>query len=202
MRVALIGAGGAAGSRLLRELVRREHEVLALARTPSKVELLPRVTLRQLDANDAAAVSQAVRGQDAVISATKFTQTDTRTLISGITAAAVKRYLVVGGAGSLETAPGVRELDDPRFPAAVRPEALAGCEFLDRLRASDLDWTFLSPSRFFEPGARTGQFRLGKDCLLLDTAGRSAISMEDYAIALVDELERPVHIRERFTVGY
>jgi putative NADH-flavin reductase len=112
-----------------------------------KVELLPRVTISQLDANDAAAVSQAVRGQDAVISATKFTQTDTRALISGITAAAMTRYLVVGGAGSLESTLGTREVDDPRFPAAVRPEALAGCEFLERLRASDLDWTFLWPDR-------------------------------------------------------
>src|SRR5713226_1151644 len=110
MKVALIGAGGAAGSRILRELVRREHEVLALARTPSKVEGLPGVTIRQLDANDPSAVTDAVRGHDAVISATRFTQTDVRALISAITEAAVQRYLVVGGAGSLETAPGRREM--------------------------------------------------------------------------------------------
>jgi NAD(P)-dependent dehydrogenase (short-subunit alcohol dehydrogenase family) len=121
---------------------------------------------------------------------------------SGRLGAAVQRYLVVGGAGSLETAPGRREMDDPRFPAAVRPEAQAGSEFLNRLRASDLDWTFLSPSRFFEPGVRTGKFRIGQDRLLVDAAGRSAVSMEDYAIAMVDELERPAHSRQRFTVGY
>jgi putative NADH-flavin reductase len=93
-------------------------------------------------------------------------------------------------------------MDDPRFPLAVKPEAEAGGRFLDQLRASELEWTFLSPSRLFAPGERTGKFRLGKDQLLVDHTGRSAISMEDYAIALVDELERPAHVCARFTVGY
>jgi putative NADH-flavin reductase len=202
MNVALIGAGGTAGRRVLAELVRRGHTVLALARTPSKVEACPQVTVRPLNASDIVAVREAVRGQEAVVSATRFTQTDTQNLIDGITASGVKRYLVVGGAGSLETASGGREMDDPRFPAAVRPEAEAGARFLAQLRTSKLDWTFLSPSRFFEPGARTGKFRIGADTLLVDESGRSAISMEDFAIALVDELERPAHVRQRFTVGY
>ena len=93
-------------------------------------------------------------------------------------------------------------MDDPRFPVAVKPEAEAGSRFLDQLRASELEWTFLSPARLFAPGERTAKFRLGKDQLLVDHAGRSAISMEDYAIALVDELERPAHVCARFTVGY
>ncbi|WP_434106056.1 NAD(P)-dependent oxidoreductase [Paraburkholderia caffeinilytica] len=202
MKVALIGAGGTAGSRILKELIRREHCVLALARTPSKVDACYGALVRQLNANDVLAVSEAVRGQDAVISATTFTQTNPRNLIDGITAADVMRYIVVGGAGSLETSPGLREMDDPRFPTSVTPEAEAGCRFLEQLRRSELDWSFLCPSRFFEPGERTGKFRLGKDNLLISETGRSAISMEDYAIALIDELERPKHVRQRFTVGY
>jgi putative NADH-flavin reductase len=202
MKIALIGAGGTAGSRILNELIRRGHDVLALVRTPSKVAASPQVAVRQLDASIPALVAQSVRGQDAVVSATKFIQTNTQNLIDGITTAGVKRFVVVGGAGSLETAPGVREMDDPRFPVAVKPEAEAGSRFLDQLRASELEWTFLSPSRYFAPGERTGQFRLGKDQLLVDHTGRSAISMEDYAIALVDELEKPANVRARFTVGY
>jgi uncharacterized protein len=115
----------------------------------------------------------------------------------------VKRFLVVGGAGSLETATGVNLVDTPEFPAAYKPESLAGREFLKLLRDEhQLDWTFLSPSAAFAPGGRTGNFRLGGDRLLVDAAGASAISMEDYAIAMVDELETPRHARQRFTVGY
>jgi len=110
---------------------------------------------------------------------------------------------VVGGAGSLEVAPGVALIDTPQFPAAYKAEASAGRDFLNVLRGEQaLDWTFLSPSALFEPGPRTGRFRLGTDSLLVDADGNSAISMEDYAIALVDELEQPNHSRQRFTVGY
>jgi putative NADH-flavin reductase len=114
----------------------------------------------------------------------------------------VKRYVVVGGAGSLEVAPGTRLIDLPDFPEAYRLEASKGAEFLDTLRQeTTLDWTFLSPSAEFVPGERTGKFRLGGDQLLSTEQG-SRISFEDYAIALVDEIERPAHSRQRFTVGY
>jgi putative NADH-flavin reductase len=115
----------------------------------------------------------------------------------------VKRYFVVGGAGSLEVAPGLRLIDTPEFPAIYKTEAAKGAEFLELLRttAGDLDWTFLSPAAMFVAGARTGKFRVGKDQLLANDKG-SSISFEDYAIAAVDELEKPAHIRERFTVGY
>jgi uncharacterized protein len=109
---------------------------------------------------------------------------------------------VVGGAGSLEVAPGVKLIDTPQFPAAYKAEAAKGGEFLDLLRKeNDLEWTFLSPSEMIGPGERTGKFRLGKDQLLTNDKG-SSISWEDYAIAAVDELEKPAHVRERFTVGY
>lgn len=112
------------------------------------------------------------------------------------------RYLIVGGAGSLEVAPGLRLIDAPNFPAEYRAEAAGGCVFLDLLRGeTELDWTFLSPSAMFVPGQRTGACRLGAD-QLLSTAQGSNISFEDFAIALIDELEKPAHSRKRFTVGY
>ena len=117
-------------------------------------------------------------------------------------ASGVPRYLVVGGAGSLEIAPGQRVVDLPDFPAAYKAEATKGAEFLDLLKQeTQLDWTFLSPSAEFVPGERTGKFRIGKDNLLSNEDG-SRISFEDYAIALVDEIEKPQHSRQRFTVGY
>ncbi|WP_281271595.1 NAD(P)-dependent oxidoreductase [Kushneria indalinina] len=116
--------------------------------------------------------------------------------------AGVTRYLVVGGAGSLEVAFEEKLIDQPDFPDAYQPEARAGGEFLDFLRGvEDLEWTFLSPSAEFVPGDRTGQFRLGQDQLLTHEGG-SSISFEDYAVAMVDELENPTHVRQRFTVGY
>ena len=142
-------------------------------------------------------------GHDAVLSALKFATSDAAALITAVKQAGVDRLLVVGGAGSLEVAPGRALLDTPDFPAAYRPEAEAGRRFLDTLRTErSLDWTFLSPAAEFVPGKRTGEFRLGGDQLLADANGRSWISMEDYAIAFVDELETPKHSRQRFTVGY
>ena len=124
-------------------------------------------------------------------------------MIGAVKWAGVKRLLVVGGAGSLEVAPGVQLVDTPDFPEAYKPEALAGRDFLNVLRDErELDWTFPSPSALFVPGERSGQFRLGTDGLLVGANGESKISMEDYPIALVDELENPRHSRQRFTVGY
>lgn len=203
MKVALIGATGNAGSRILKELSNRGHQVLALARHPETLAPLPGVTTRAVDANDVATLGAALRGHDAVISAVKFKEANCQGLIDAVRGAGVKRYLVVGGAGSLETAPGVREMDSPKFPPHVKPEAQAGADFLALLQQqSDLDWTFLSPSRFFIAGERTGKFRLGTNQLLVDPAGKSSISFEDYAVALVDELEQSKHVKARFTVGY
>jgi len=201
-RIALIGASGNAGSRILKELSDRGHEVTAIARKPEKIAALANVAAIKGDLFDRAGLAGLLKGHDAVISAVHFTQSDPELLIGAVKDAGVKRYLVVGGAGSLEVAPGQRLVDQPDFPEAYRAEASKGADFLDRLRAeTDLDWTFLSPSAAFVPGERTGTFRLGKDTLLTNEAG-SSISFEDYAIALVDELETPAHIRQRFTVGY
>lgn len=203
MNIALIGASGNAGTRILAELVRRGHSVTAIARHPEKIAATPGVTPAQGDVHDAEGLSRLLSGHDAVVSSVKFLASDPETLIQAVKASGVPRYLVVGGAGSLEIAPGLRLIDTPEFPAAYKDEAARGAAFLGLLRDEpDLDWTFLSPSALFVPGERTGAFRLGTDQLLVDAAGSSSISFEDYAIALVDELETPKHSRRRFTVGY
>lgn len=202
MKVALIGATGQVGSRLLAELTRRGHTVSAIARNPEKAPKGPLVVAKRGDVGDKAALAAILRGHDAVISSVRFLDTDPAALVDAVRSAGVKRYLVVGGAGSLEVAPGVPLISTPQFPAAYKAEAGAGAQFLDYLRGvQDLDWTFLSPSAMFVAGERTGKFRLGKDQLLTNEKG-SSISFEDFAIALVDEIEKPAHVRERFTVGY
>lgn len=200
--IALIGASGQAGSRILKELSDRGHSVTAIARSPEKIASLPNVTAKKGDVFDKAALAQLLSGHDAVISAVHFTASDPETLIEAIRASGVKRYLVVGGAGSLLIGTGERVVDLPDFPEAYKAEATKGAAFLELLRKEkELDWTFLSPSAEFVPGERTGKFRLGRDTLLSNEKG-SRISFEDYAIALVDEVEKPAHSRSRFTVGY
>ncbi|MGV1986935.1 NAD(P)-dependent oxidoreductase [Agrobacterium sp. 22-221-1] len=201
-KIALIGASGNAGSRILKELSDRGHQVTAIARNPEKIASLPNVVAKKGDVFDQAGLSELLKGHDAVISSVHFTASDPATLIEAVRASGVQRYLVVGGAGSLEIAPGQRVVDLPDFPAAYKAEATKGAEFLDILKQEkQLDWTFLSPSAEFVPGERTGKFRVGKDNLLSNDEG-SRISFEDYAIALVDEIEKPQHSRQRFTVGY
>jgi hypothetical protein len=132
-----------------------------------------------------------------------FRLSDPALLIDAVRRAGVGRYLVVGGAGSLEVAPGRLLIDTPEFPDFAREEAGAGKRFLDVLRTvDDLDWTMLSPSALFFAGERTGKFRLGTDALLTAADGKSWISYEDFAVALLDEIEAPKHVRQRFTVGY
>jgi putative NADH-flavin reductase len=203
MKVALIGATGNVGSRILTELLSRGHEVTGIARHPEKLQPHVRLVAQRGDINDEAGLAQLLARHDAVISSVKFQPVEPRILIEAVKRAGVKRLLVVGGAGSLEVAPNVQLVDTPDFPAAYKPEALAGRDFLNVLRDErEIDWTFLSPSALFVPGERTGKFRLGTDRLLVGANGESKISFEDYAIALVDELETPRHSRQRFTVGY
>jgi len=201
-KVALIGASGNVGSRILKELSDRGHQVTAIARNAAKIATLPGVTAVAGDAQDQTTLAGLLRGHDAVVSSVRFTGTDFAIITGALRDAGVTRYLVVGGAASLEVAPGQRLLDQPDFPEAYREEATHGAATLDVLRGlDDLEWTFLSPSAMFVPGERTGTFRLGKDALLTGETG-SSISYEDYAIAMVDEIEAPKHIRQRFTVGY
>lgn len=202
MKIALVGATGNAGAPILHELVRRGHDVTAIVRHPDKVAAQPKVTAQKGDVLDPAGLAALLKGHDAVISAVHFSASDPVKLIEAVKASGVKRYLVVGGAGSLEVAPGKKLIETPEFPALYKTEAAAGGVFLDLLRGEkELDWTFLSPSALFFDGPRIGTFRLGTDQLLANDKG-SSISFEDYAIALADEVETPKHSRKRFTVGY
>ncbi|GGF87791.1 3-beta hydroxysteroid dehydrogenase [Azorhizobium oxalatiphilum] len=203
MKIAVVGASGNAGASITAELSRRGHQVTAIARNPEKIAQLPGVTPVKGDAGDKAALAALIAGHDAVVSSIHFMQSDADVLIGAVKQAGVPRYLVVGGAGSLEVAPGVKLFDVPDFPAIYLDEAKAGGVFLDRLKAEpQLDWTFLSPSALFFHGPRTGTFRLGGNALLTAADGNSSISFEDYAIALANEIETPRHARARFTVGY
>jgi putative NADH-flavin reductase len=203
MKIALVGGTGNVGTRLISELTRRGHHVTAIARRAEKLEKQGAVTSVTGDVQNEGALAAVLAGHDAVIHSVKFLNTDASKIVAATKMAKVPRLLVVGGAGSLEVSPGLLLVNSPDFPAEYKPETLAGVEFLNVLRnEKELDWTFLSPSFFFAPGERTGKFRLGKDQLLVAADGQSRISTEDFAIALVNELEEPKHSRQRFTVGY
>lgn len=214
MKVALIGATGFVGAPLLVELLDRGHQVTVLARTPSKVAVRAGVTVVQADALDAQQVAAAVAGHDAVVSAYNPGWTEpkiydlflqgTQAMIAGVKRAEVKRLLVVGGAGSLFVAPGVQLVDTPPFPAEYKQGALAARDALNLMqKETTLDWTFLSPPIALAPGARTGQYRTGADHLLPGTGDAPAgISVQDLAVAIVDALERSLHIQKRFTVAH
>ncbi|RXG93908.1 MULTISPECIES: NAD(P)-dependent oxidoreductase [Bradyrhizobium] len=203
MKIAIAGASGRAGSEITKELSRRGHTVTAIARNPEKIAALPNVTPTKGDVLDQAGLARLWAGHDVAISSVHFLASDALKLIGAAKESKVGRYVVVGGAGSLEVAPGVKLVTTPGFPAQYKAEAEKGSDFLDLLRQEkDLNWTFISPSALFIEGERTGKFRLGTDQLLADANGKSWITFADYAIALADEIERPAHLRQRFTVGY
>ncbi|MBX3606546.1 MAG: NAD(P)-dependent oxidoreductase [Piscinibacter sp.] len=212
MNIALIGASGFIGSALLNEALQRGHQVTALVINPARLEDRPGLSVERIDVNDTAALAALLRGRDAVLSAfSGHAQSDVRgyyvagmrSIVAAAKQAAVPRLLVVGGAASLEVAPGRILLDTPEFPAQWHGTAAGARDALLMLRDEPtLDWTMLSPSAHLEPGPRTGRFRLGGDQLLVDADGKSHISVADYAVAMLDELERPAHSRRRFTVGY
>jgi putative NADH-flavin reductase len=202
-KIAIIGATGRAGSQLLEEALRRGHSVTAIARDTSKIGQRAGVVTRDVDALDASALQAAIAGHDVVISAAHFATLPANAVVGPVKKAGVKRLLVVGGAGSLLLPDGTRVIDSEGFPEAYKAEASAGAAFLGKLREEkDLDWTFLSPSAEFVEGERTGTLRLGQDDLLVSSEGRSWITFADYAIAMLDEVETPKHVRQRFTVGY
>lgn len=212
MKLALFGASGTIGQRILREALRRGHTVTAIMRDPSRLtDQHPHLTAVVGDVLDPARVAAAVAGHEAVLSAygptggagAETIAAAARALITGLNAAGVTRLVVVGGAGSLEVAPGRKLIDTPQFQEA-KPVARAHAEALAiyRTAGADLAWSYLSPAALVEPGERTGAFRLGGDQLLTDAEGQSRISAEDYAVAFLDEVEHPRHVRQRFTVAY
>ena len=211
MKIALFGASGMIGQRIAREALARGHAVRAIVRNPERIAISDeQLTSVAGTALDAASVAGHVAGVDAVINATgpgytgdPHTLVDVaHALIDGLEQAGVARLVVVGGAGSLEIAPGVQLVDTPDFPAAWKDGALAHRDALAVYRTANLDWTYISPAALIEPGARLGTYRAGTDTLLTDAQGQSRISAEDYAIAVLDEIERPQFTRRRMTVAY
>ena len=210
MKIAVAAASGTIGKALLQEAIRRKHEVTALVRNPEKLgELRDQVRIVQTDLLDPASIAEAVQGSEAVISAygPKFGEEEelleaARSILEGTRRGGVRRLLIVGGAGSLITDSGEALMDTPEFPAEIRTLAKAHADAYGIYKESDLDWTYLSPAAVIEPGRRTGQFRIGMDRLITDESGASRISVEDYAVAMLDELEDPQFIRDRFTVAY
>jgi len=205
MKVALIGASGNIGSQIQAEALSRGHTITGIARNPDKITIQDGVTAKAGDITDPAALAETLKGHDAIIVSVRFRDFDVNDMLDAVRNSGVKRVLIVGGAGSL-LAPdgsGATLLDSPNFPEAAKPEATVAAAGLKIIRdVDDLDWSFLSPSAIIGPGERTGKFRLGDDEALFDADGKSHISIPDFAIAMVDELEKNAHIRKRFTVGY
>ncbi|MGB8491693.1 MAG: NAD(P)-dependent oxidoreductase [Bacteroidales bacterium] len=213
--IVLIGASGFVGTALLKEALSRGNRVKAIVRHPEKITLEdPDLKIEKGDASDPAALSELCKGSDVVISAynpgwknPNIAQETLRVyplILEGVKRSGVKRFLVVGGAGSLFVAPGVRLMDSGSMPEAYLPPIKALASFyLDILRfEKEIDWVFFCPAGEIFPGARTGQFRLGKDDLITGPDGKSRISVEDFAVAMIDEAENPVRHIERFTIGY
>jgi putative NADH-flavin reductase len=213
MKVVIIGASGKIGAPILNEALMRGHKVTAIVRHPEKITVRnPLLNVVKADILKDK-VDKLVKGHDAVISAYNPGWSDPdiyndqikgyKAIISGVKRSGIKRLLVVGGAGTLEVAPGVQLLDTANFPENIKGGVLATRETLNMLREEkELEWTFLSPPASIDPGERTGHYRVGKDQLLKNEEGESKISTQDYAVAMLDELENPQHIRARFTVAY
>lgn len=214
MNIVLIGATGNSGSRILNELVSRGHNVTAVSRSAAdKIKPTAQVKPVDNDLSDVASLAKLFEGADVVVHAYAPPQNDTDKLI-GVTDRIVEaislaggkkgpRLLVVGGAGGLNVAPNLTLHDSGYLPEAYLPISGSHIKVYTALKANNtINWTYFAPAGFFQPGERTGKFRLGKDDLIADEKGNSAISMEDYAIAAVDEIEKPQHLNERFTIGY
>jgi putative NADH-flavin reductase len=216
VRIVLFGAGGQVAQRIAREALDRGHEVVGVVRSASSIRSdNEHMIIVEGDASDASSVANVSKGADVIINALSPRPSPSgrpatslpiaaRALIEGAARAGVSRLIAVGGAGSLEVAPGVRLVDTPWFPQEYKAESLNSAESLQVYRTSsgNLDWTFISPGAEFGPGTRTGRFRTGDDTLLLDDKGKSFISFEDYAKAVIDEVEHPTHLRARMTVAY
>lgn len=204
--IALIGASGKIGAKITQELLDRGYTVTAIARNPEKIEARAGVKPVAGDLMEPGSLAKTLKGHDAVISAAPFITNASEKLFDAVRQSGVKRYLMVGGAASLFNDKGVRVWDTLQgigIPDVVMANIGEGIRAFELLKQDDsLDWTFFSPAVTIGPGERTGKFRLGKDNVVADANGDSKISYDDYAIALVDELEQGNNIRSRFTVGY
>ena len=214
-KIVLIGASGFVGSAILKEALDRRHYVKAIVRHPEKITIVHNnLVVKAGDVSFSDSVTEVCKGADAVISAynpgwknpdiASETTRVYRAILEGVRQSGVKRFLVVGGAGSLFISPGKRLMDSGVIPESFLPavRALAEVYLIDLEAEKGIDWVFFSPAGILEPGQRTNKFRLGKDDLIVNSNGESKISVQDYAVAMIDELEKPAHHRERFTIGY
>ncbi len=214
-QVVLIGASGFVGSAILNELLNRGIKVTAVVRNPESIKISNAdLTVVKADVSQPGRVAEISKGADAVISAYNPGWTNPEIyeetlkvypqILEEVKKAGVKRLLIGGGAGTLLVAPGLRVVDSGAIPAEIMGGVKSLGEFyLHTLRNEQaIDWVFFSPAGSLEPGERTGNYRLGKDDLIMNDKGESKISVQDYAKAMVDELENPVHHKERFTIGY
>lgn len=203
MNLAIVGATGNIGSRILDEALSRGHSVSGLTRDAGKLPPRPGLIACAVDNGDAARLGAALSGHDAVVVAVKWTENDIDKVIAAVRASAVKRCLFVVGAGSLRRQDGQLNFDYMKGLGIEPPTSKPAMHALDVLRGvEDLDWTAISPAFAINPGERTGRYRLGLDEMVFDDKGESLISREDFAVAILDELETPRHLRQRFTVGY
>jgi len=214
-KVLLIGASGFVGAAILSEALSRGHQVVAAVRNPDKITVKhPNLEVVKADASSADAIAKLGQGTDAIISAYnpgwsnpniyQETLTVYPAILKGAKESGAKRLLCVGGAGTLFCAPNLRVVDAGVIPEEIMPAVRSLGEFYLNTLANekDIDWVFFSPAGHLAPGERTGVFRLGKDDLIVDANGESHISVEDYALAMIDELETEAHHYERFTIGY
>lgn len=212
MFIALFGISGRVGSRIAQEALSRGYSVTGVYHQTGKGPLdSERLRLRPGNVTDPAKVAELVKGNDAVVSAVgpklhsppDFLANSVRSLLAGLKMSGVRRLVVVGGAGSLEATPGLLLMDSPEFPPAWRQNALAHRDALEVLKhEQDINWTYISPAAQLEPGERRGHYRVDSDKLVVDGEGQSHISMEDYAIAVADELEHPKFLKRRMAVGW
>ena len=213
--IVLIGASGFVGSAILNEALDRGNKVTAVVRHPEKITKVHKnLVVKQGDVSFSDTVTDMSKGADAVISAynpgwqnpdiAEETTRVYRAILNGVKQAGVMRFLVVGGAASLFISPGKRFMDAGLMPESFLPavRALAEVYLIDLMAEKSIDWVFFSPAGMLLPGLRTGKFRLGKNDLIVNETGESKISVQDYAVAMIDELEKPSHHRERFTIGY
>lgn len=216
MKVSLIGASGFVGSHLLTELLNRGHQVTGIVRTAANVkENNAQLTVTAVDVLNTAELAEAIKGSDAVISAFNAGWTNpnlyedfiagSEAIQKAVKDAGVSRLIVIGGAGSLFIN-GNQLVDGPDFSADYKAGATAARDYLNTIKKeTELDWTFFSPAIEMHPGittGRTGHYRLGSESPIFDEAGRSSLSVQDLAVAIVDELEQPKHLKQRFTAGY
>lgn len=202
MKIAIMGATGNAGQRLVDEATRRGHGVTGISRNADGQAPREGVTWVKADINDTDDMAAKLKGHDAAILSMPFNGLDADAVFEVARKSGV-RLLIVGGAASLKNEDGQLLIDTPGFPDFIKVEAEPARQFLNRLRdGADFEWTFLSPAMFFGPGERTGTFRLGTDTLLTAPDGKSSISYEDFAVAMLDEIEHPRHRNARFTIGY